>query len=62
MVWLLLTQVQSQLLRKLKQLIVVRLVISVHGQDGLVAVLHVVVVKLIAAEFTAVLANGKNKQ
>ena len=33
-----------------------------HGQSGLLAVLHVVAVKLIAAEFTAVLANGKNKQ
>ena len=33
-----------------------------HGPSGLRAVPHVVVVKLIAAEFTAVLANGKNRQ
>ena len=33
-----------------------------HGPSGLLAVHPVVAVKLIAAEFTAVLANGKNKQ
>ena len=33
-----------------------------HGLNGLLAVLHVVVVKLIAAEFIAVLVNGKNRQ
>ena len=33
-----------------------------HGPSGLLAVHHVGVVKLIAAEFTAVLANGKNRQ
>ena len=33
-----------------------------HGPSGLLAVHHVVVVKLIAAEFTAVLASGKNRQ
>ena len=56
MAWLPLTQVQSLLLRKLKQPIVVRLVISVHGQDGLAAVLHVVVVKLFELDFTNVMA------
>ena len=56
MSWLPLTPVQSQLLKKLKQLIVVRLVISVLGQDDLAAVLHVVVVKLFELDFTNVMA------
>ena len=33
-----------------------------HGLNGLLAVHHVVMERLIAAEFTAVLANGKNRQ
>lgn len=33
-----------------------------HGLNGLLAVLHVVVVKLTEAEFTVVLAKGKNRQ
>ena len=33
-----------------------------HGPNGLLAVHHVVVVKLIAAEFTVVLAKEKNRQ
>ena len=53
MSWLPLTPVQSQLLKKLKQLIVVRLVISVLGKNGLV--LHLVV-KLFKLDFTNVLA------
>jgi len=39
--------------------------IQVHGQhglNGLLAVLHVVAVKLIETEFTVVLAKGKNRQ
>ena len=33
-----------------------------HGPSGLLAVHHVVVERLIAAEFTVVLAKGKNRQ
>ena len=56
MVSLPLTLVQFKLSKKLKQLIAVKLVNLVHGQDGLVAVHLVVVAKLSEPDSINVLA------
>jgi len=55
------TLVLSKLSKKLKQLIAVKLVNSVHGQDGLVAVLLAVVVKHLEPGIINVLVTRKRK-
>jgi len=55
------TLVLSKLSKKLKQLIAVKLVSSVHGQDGLVAVLLAVVVKHLEPDIINVLVTRKRK-